>query len=413
MNIVVFEDSHAARLHPITLARPAYAITCGAYRLIDWLRELDGARRGIVRAYLQEIQRVEFEDLTSRGVPGPTLMVNARLVPSVAACRQLRTWLEEGRPGIVCSGDEIAAVWISAGTEPPPVGVTPEGIATYFADVRVRELPALDYQLPLLMYPHDVIRCNMQTLGPNLEYRIAKGGYREIADGVFARDGAEMGNHVVTDTRAGPIVLDEQASIGPFCYLRGPAFVGRGAKLIEHAAIKDAVSAGHTTKIGGEVEAAVIEPYTNKQHHGFLGHSYLGSWINLGAGTCNSDLKNTYGKVNLDYRGEKISTGMQFVGCIMGDYAKTAINTGIFTGKIIGTCSMLYGFVTTNVPSFVNYARLFGQVTELPPEVMVATQLRMFQRRNVPQRPCDMQLIHDMYDLTRSERQLTGEPLSL
>ena len=78
---------------------------------------------------------------------------------------------------------------------------------------------------------------------------------------------------------------------------------------------------------------------------------------------------------------------MQFVGCIMGDYSKSAINTGIFTGKTIGVCSMLYGFVTTNVPSFVNYARLFGQVTELPPDVMIATQRRMFARRKVTQRP--------------------------
>ena len=74
---------------------------------------------------------------------------------------------------------------------------------------------------------------------------------------------------------------------------------------------------------------------------------------------------------------------MQFVGAIVGDYAKTAINTGIFTGKTIGACSMVYGFVTTNVPSFVNYARLFGQVTEAPVEVMVATQRRMFERRGV------------------------------
>jgi glucose-1-phosphate thymidylyltransferase len=104
---------------------------------------------------------------------------------------------------------------------------------------------------------------------------------------------------------------------------------------------------------------------------------------------------------------------MQFVGCMMGDYAKTAINTGIFTGKVIGVCSMMYGFVTTNVPSFVNYARLFGQVTELPAEVMIATQQRMFARRNVTPRPCDVQLIHAMYELTRHERQLAGEPLAL
>ena len=87
--------------------------------------------------------------------------------------------------------------------------------------------------------------------------------------------------------------------------------------------------------------------------------------------------------------------------------------TGIFTGKTIGACSMLYGFVTTNVPSFVNYARSFGQTTEMPPAVMVATQKRMFGRRNVDQRPCDIQLLHDMHKATVAERQLSESPLSL
>jgi hypothetical protein len=76
-------------------------------------------------------------------------------------------------------------------------------------------------------------------------------------------------------------------------------------------------------------------------------------------------------------------------------------------------CSMVYGFVTTNVPSFVNYARLFGQVTEAPVEVMAATQKRMFERRGVTQRPCDVQLLHAMYGLTVHERQRSGEALSL
>ena len=113
----------------------------------------------------------------------------------------------------------------------------------------------------------------------------------------------------------------------------------------------------------------------------------------------------------MEYPHGKSATGMQFLGCVMGDYSKTAINTGIFTGKVIGVCSMMYGFVTSNVPSFVNYARLFGQMTTLPPEVMIATQQRMFSRRKVEQRPCDMQLLHDMYRLTQGERDRFGEVL--
>jgi glucose-1-phosphate thymidylyltransferase len=277
----------------------------------------------------------------------------------------------------------------------------------------VSDLEPLEAELPLFEFPHDIVRYHPRVLPGNLERRIAAGGFTQREDGVFIAEGATLGPYVVTDTRSGPIVIDRDARIGPYCYLSGPAYIGPHARVIEHSAIKDGVALGHTTKIGGEIEASIIEPYTNKQHHGFLGHSYLGSWINLGAGTCNSDLKNTYGQVNIEYHGRKVPTGMQFVGTIVGDYSKTAINTGIFTGKTIGTCSMVYGFVTTNVPSFVNYARLFGQVSETPVEVMIATQGRMFARRQVEQRPCDIQLIRDMHELTRNERQIGGDPLAL
>ncbi len=243
-------------------------------------------------------------------------------------------------------------------------------------------------------------------MGENLADRLSHGNYQEIIEGVFAAPGVHMGKYCTFDASKGPIVLEENSTVGSYSYLSGPVHVGAHSRVIERASIKHGVSLGHTCKIGGEVEASIIEAFTNKQHLGFLGHSYVGSWINIGAGTSNSDLKNTYGTVIMEYQGRRVDTGMQFLGCIMGDFSKTAINTSIFTGKTIGVCSMVYGYVTTNVPSFSNYARSFGQVTEAPPEVMIATQARMFARRNLEQRPCDVQLIHDMYELTRYEGQL-------
>jgi glucose-1-phosphate thymidylyltransferase len=282
-------------------------------------------------------------------------------------------------------------------------------------DEIIQPLPAANVAIAptLFEYPHDIIRHHMATFAENLEATLRDGQYQQQADGVFLAPGATLGNYVTADTSKGPIVLDAGTAVGPYCHLRGPVQLGRNTRVLENSVLKDCVATGHTVKIGGEVEGSIIEPYTNKQHHGFLGHSYLGSWINLGAGTCNSDLKNTYGTVNMEYRGQKVKTDMQFVGAIIGDYAKTAINTGIFTGKTIGACSMVYGFVTTNVPSFVNYARLFGQVTEAPVEVMVSTQRRMFARRGVEQRPCDIQLLHDMHQQTIHERQALGERLSI
>lgn len=413
--ILVFEDEHVPRLYPVTLGRPSYAISCGSFRLLDWLKRIEHPIVGVVRPHLIQIQALDYPELNELSAvdSGKLLFVNARLVPSRTAFETLKKIVADGRDGVVLHDGEVAIALVPSSNAIGDKQLTASQLPELFKRLGVEQLAPLDYELPLLQYPHDIVRYNTHVLAENLEYRISSGSYQEVADGVFLGENAQLGQYVVTDTSKGPVILETNAVTGPFCYLNGPAYIGRGAKLIEHAAVKDAVSIGHTTKIGGEVEASVIEPYTNKQHHGFLGHSYLGSWINLGAGTCNSDLKNTYGTVNVDHQGEKIATGMQFVGCTIGDYSKSAINTSIFTGKSIGVCSMLYGFVTTNVPSYVNYARLFGQVTELPPEVMIATQQRMFRRRKVDQRPCDIQLLHDMYELSRDERQLAGDPLSL
>jgi glucose-1-phosphate thymidylyltransferase len=419
MQLIVFEDDAVSRLHPITLGRAAYAMTSGSYRLIDWLSRLAGETgmtlRSVVRPHLAQLQQLDFPQIDRRApsTETPVLIVNARVAPTVAAYRTLKQLVDGATTTVVYHDKSIAAAMIAPHGPAPPPDADLSHWAKYLANSIHGKLPTSDLRLPLVAWPHDLVRFNLESIGESLAFRLSAGGYREISDGLFAAEGAKVGQYLVTDTTKGPVLLDEGAEVGPHCFLRGPAYLGPKARVIEHSAIKDAVSLGHTTKIGGEIEASIVEPYTNKQHHGFLGHSYLGSWINLGAGTSNSDLKNTYGAVKMDYRGESVATGMQFVGCILGDYAKTAINTGIFTGKTVGCCSMVYGFVTTNVPSFVNYARLFGQVTELPPEVMVATQQRMFGRRNVQQRQCDIDLIHAMYELTRNERQLAGEPLAL
>jgi len=415
MNIVVFEDAGTEQLFPITTGRAAYTVTCAAYRLVDWLSEFEGHLVGIVRPYLETIQRLDFPTLHTKLDPNAewTLVVNARLVPSVSNISLLKAFakLDSTMPQVVRSGWAIAAALIPTGQIVDKPDLT-SAIEDY-CNGAIDKVEIVELELRLFQYPHDVIRENMSCFQENIAHRIATGDYQQTKAGVFIAGNAQIGKHVVTDSQAGPIVIDEGSQIGPFCFLRGPIYIGPRSKVNEHSAIKDCVSLGHTTKIGGEIEGTVFECYSNKQHHGFLGHSYLGSWINLGAGTCNSDLKNTYGNVNMEYRDEKVATGMQFIGCIMGDYAKSAINTGIFTGKTIGACSMLYGFITTNVPSFVNYARTFGQTTEMPPSVMVSTQKRMFGRRNVEQRPCDIQLIHDMYQATAPERQLSESPLSL
>lgn len=417
MSVVLFEDAQCDVLAPITLGRLAATISCGSYRLIDWMEMLHPQVISVVRPYLRAIQQFDFpklkgiEELDEQSSEKPMMWVNARAVPSVQNYFLLRELLSSpsSEPRVLWDRQEIAAI-----VAPPMTlgALKKQGLAGVQQVLQeARGWKRDERVLSLFQMPHEVIAQNMATLGPNLEERIQRGEYQQRQDGVFVGANVEISDFVVLDTGPGPIVLEDGVRVGAYTLLRGPLYLGKKCRILEHAAIKDRVSIGHTTKIGGEVEASVVEPYTNKQHHGFLGHSYLGSWINLGAGTCNSDLKNTYGTVNMDYAFGKVATDMQFLGCIMGDYSKTAINTGIFTGKIIGACSMMYGFVTSNVPSFVNYARLFGQLATLPPEVMIASQQRMFARRQVEQRPCDIELIHEMYRMTQPERDRVGDTL--
>jgi UDP-N-acetylglucosamine diphosphorylase/glucosamine-1-phosphate N-acetyltransferase len=405
MNVILFEDELVKQLYPATLARPAFQLTCGSYRLIDLASRLGEGLRVFVRSHLGDILAGERAELFApyKFKGRSTLVVNARLVPAVSVIERLKSFAQSGRPAAVHSGKSVAAALIGPEQELPRVNGAIHDISAWITGL---QLEAVEMDLPLIEYPHELVRWNLQIMGENIADRLSQGDYQVLGEGVFAAPGARLGQYCTADCAKGPVLLERDAVVGPCSYLSGPVYIGAKSRVIEHASLKHGVSVGHTCKVGGEVEATIIEPFSNKQHHGFLGHSYIGSWVNIGAGTCNSDLKNTYGLINMEYSGRKVNTGMQFLGCVMGDYVKTAINTSIFTGKTIGVCSLIYGIVTTNVPSFVNYARSLGQVTEAPAKVMIAMQGRMFARRNVEQRPCDVQLIRDMYELTRHEGQL-------
>ena len=423
MNIVVFEDAGTEKLFPITTGRPAYAISCGSYRLIDWLKRLDGPMVGIVRTYLETLQLADFPEFSTLSAESTwTLVVNARLAPSVSNFQKLQALVKRFESESESTEAEVFRCgWATAAAvvKTKTFDSLPEPSAQWLKTIdelgNQPDTKVTENGLDLFDYPHDVVMQNMDCIEESLAHRIEAGSLKKLRERVYVGKDVKLDSSVVFDTSKGFVVIDDNVKVGPFSFFRGPVYIGPNSKVSEHASIKDGVSVGHTCKVGGEVEGCVIEPYSNKQHHGFLGHSYLGSWINLGAGTCNSDLKNTYGIVNMNYGDEKVSTGTQFMGCIIGDYAKTAINTCIFTGKVVGTASMVYGFATTNVPSFTNYARTFGKMGVLPAAVTITTQKRMFKRRSVDQRGCDIQLVHDMFKLTENERpdDLSVEPISL
>jgi UDP-N-acetylglucosamine diphosphorylase/glucosamine-1-phosphate N-acetyltransferase len=158
---------------------------------------------------------------------------------------------------------------------------------------------------------------------------------------VFVEEGAEIGPNVVFDASAGPILVRRGAAVSPFTLLVGPAYVGPGAQILGDRIAT--CSIGDVSKVRGEISNTVLVGQSNKSHAGFVGHSYLGRWVNLGAMTTTSNLKNTYGEVQMWTPSGVRSSGQQMLGTLFGDHAKTGIGTMLSTGTVIGAGANIYG----------------------------------------------------------------------
>jgi UDP-N-acetylglucosamine diphosphorylase/glucosamine-1-phosphate N-acetyltransferase len=163
--------------------------------------------------------------------------------------------------------------------------------------------------------------------------------------GIFVEEGAVIGPQVVLDASVGPILVRRGAVVSPFTHLVGPVSVGRDSQVLGDRVATSSI--GDHCKVRGEFSTSIVLGHSNKGHTGFVGHSYLGRWVNLGALTTTSDLKNTYGPVQLWTPSGVRSTGQQFLGTLFGDHAMTGIGTMLSTGTVIGAGANVFG---ANVP---------------------------------------------------------------
>lgn len=166
-------------------------------------------------------------------------------------------------------------------------------------------------------------------------------GVNEAA--IFAADSAEIAPGVILDATEGPILIAENARIMANSVIMGPCAIGANSIVKIGAKIYGGTSFGAFCKIGGEVENSIVQAFSNKQHDGFLGHSYLCEWVNLGADTNTSDLKNTYAPIVVRLEGRRVSTNRIMLGLLCGDHTKSGINTMFTTGTVIGVSSSVVG----------------------------------------------------------------------
>ncbi len=186
------------------------------------------------------------------------------------------------------------------------------------------------------------------------ESSVAPGGVVDGAENLWLAQDVRVAPGAVLDAARGPLVIDRAVTVMPHAYLQGPLYVGAGSTIKAGARIYGETSIGAMCKIAGEVAESTFLDFGNKQHDGFIGHAYLGSWINLGAGTTCSDLKNNYGTVRVDQGSGLVDTGQRFVGLMMSEHAKSAIGTLFNTGSCVGFSSNVFGvgFPPKYLPNF-------------------------------------------------------------
>ena len=233
---------------------------------------------------------------------------------------------------------------------------------------------------------------------------LSGGQFRDAATGLLLKDlsiAAKFNSDEVV-VRQGPVVVEEGAAIGPFVCLDGPIWIGRGTRVNPHAWIRAGTAVGHDCRIGGEIEATVLEPFSNKAHGGFLGHSHVGSWVNIAAGTVTSNLKATYGPVRLhrplpDGGRETTHTNRQFMGALVGDLARTGINASIPCGARIGVAATVGRDVPELVAAFTNQLVGGPPGPRTTPEQASIVLGRMMARRSLEFLEADRRLLEAIW----------------
>lgn len=392
MDIILYEDEAIAGLAPMTLTRPAFNIRTGGYTLLEAVKIVFPKAEVFARsrAITHDICRIPQFAFGDKHSPR-FLFLNARLAPSIAALNEVADIAHRSDEDFaIFAGEKIAGF------------CTTKLASEELADARLlvtRAKESVHHELAwkLFTHPEEIIFFNRDALGENLD--IVTRRMRAKKRNFFIGKNVVLPEEFVVDTSKGAVVLGDHVIVHPYVVLRGPLFIGESSIVKEFSMIEGS-TIGPVCKVGGEITGSVIDGYSNKQHAGSLGDSYVGRWVNIGGGTFVSDLKNTYSNITVGGR----DSGTQFLGVIMGDFSKASINTSIFPGKVIGVSAHLYGTVAEDVPAFTSHVRA-GVLFELPIRLAIKGQEAMAVRRGVEWNDMDVARMEKVFEMTAADRE--------
>jgi len=394
MRVCLFEDSRVAHLEPLSLSRPAFDLLCGQTTLGQKQSRYFGVTSPsvLIRPYLAELYRARHAHTTVNDWnwirAQPVVFVNARWLPP---SRGFRTHpdasaLLANEPLVALIDNQIAYAVL----HPKHLReCTTETLDSYLEGVR-DALPSVPAEGSLIEYPWQIIDHNGEQLHYDFEAIGSRSqvGWRPAsfhvvgpADRLLIDPSARLDPLVVADTTHGPVVIDRDAVVTAFSRLEGPCYIGRGTHVMG-AKIRGGTTLGPNCRVGGEIEASILQGNSNKYHDGFLGHSYVGEWVNLAAGTHTSDLRCDYGEIGIMNNGVRTATARRKLGSFIGDHTKTGLGTLLNTGTNIGIFANLLPsgeLLPKYVPSFCQV--LHGRVSDMTDLSELFTTAAIVMRR--------------------------------
>ncbi len=408
MRLCVFEDAGVANLEPLSLTRPVFDLWLGAGTLLTRLQHVFPAAEvgAIVRPALAKLCRQQHPEMAVNDVDwlrrGPVVLVNARWLPPAMAA------LDPTKGELGISGEQLAYAAVASANLDE---ASPDQVAS-----RLKELASQGESRPvggvLLHYLWDLVERNAETLGqdypggPRRKKKTAP-PYSIVGrhEQVFVDAEATVEPQVLLDTTRGPVIIDRGAVVQAFSRLEGPCYVGQGTHIL--AARLRGGSIGPMCRVGGEVESSIVLGYTNKYHDGFVGHSYVGEWVNFGAGSHTSDLRTDYGPITMSINGAQVNSGLMKIGSYLGDHTRMSINTLLNTGTVAGPFALLLTSGTLlprALPPFSRYGH--GRVEERTDlGQMFETAAIVMGRRGQEWTDAHAEFYFDLYERTAASRQ--------
>jgi len=417
-SICIFEGIYYTRLLPLVYFRPQYDLRCGILTLREKVlcNYPDIPVTLHCRSYLSDIVQEQNPKLLVNQIKGKEcLFINGRVLVDENFKEQIAL---NKTDTLYVKGDSIIAAKVSGSK----LDELKRGLKDLYTLSDFNDLFKKEVDVKIINYPWDLITYNGNQIVSDFELLTAKqkknmhkgiiyeGAHLLNPTNIYIDEGAKIKPGAVLDAEEGPIFIGKNAIVFPNSAIEGPVFIGEGTHVKMGANIYKDTSIGEICKVGGEIEHSIIHSHSNKQHGGFLGHSYLGKWVNLGADTNNSDLKNNYGSIKVMINDEQVDSGSQFVGLTMGDHSKTAINTMFNTGTVVGVSSNIFGagFPAKYIPSFT-----WGgaeALTSYDLERSLEVAKRVMTRRNMHMSDVDEKLFRKVFDLTKEERRKRGMP---